>query len=273
MSPDTPKTRRGCFLLWGSVLFLAVFFYQAVIVAALEPWIALPGVPGGVMSSTLILWVFSLLHAAYLLGWRHALAFFAISAVISWLFEQVGVETGAIYGPYHYTDQLGVKLGHVPLLIPIAWFMMIYPSYVIANLVADGRAAGTRGGGLRLLWLAALGAAVMTAWDVAMDPIMSGLRMQAWVWEEGGPYFGVPLQNFTGWMLTTLAVYGVYRVFERRSAPRPSGRTARWIELLPAAAYATMAAAYLLLETPGDLKLVTAFVMGIPALAAFGRAA
>ena len=35
---------------------------------------------------------------------------------------------------YHYTDKLGFKfLGLVPLLIPVAWFMLSYPSFVIAD--------------------------------------------------------------------------------------------------------------------------------------------
>jgi len=55
----------------------------------------------------------------------------------------------------------------VPLLIPLAWFMMIYPSYVLANLIAGETPAGTRGGFGRAVWLAALSALVMTAWDVA----------------------------------------------------------------------------------------------------------
>ena len=120
----------------------------------------------------------SFFHAWYSLGARNTLVFFALSAVVSWAFEQAGVETGLIYGPYHYTDRLGPKLGHVPLLIPIAWFMMIYPSYVISNLIADGQPDGTRGSSGRIAWLAFLGAMVMTAWDVAMDPIMSGPGMQ-----------------------------------------------------------------------------------------------
>jgi uncharacterized membrane protein len=35
---------------------------------------------------------------------------------------------------YHYTALLGPKfLGLVPYLIPAAWFMMNYPSFVIAE--------------------------------------------------------------------------------------------------------------------------------------------
>jgi uncharacterized membrane protein len=128
-------TRR--ILLGLSTFFLSIFVYEGAVRPLLQPWLTLPSIMGGVNTQTLILVLFSLTHALYALGWQHTLVFFTTSAVISWAFEQVGVATGAIYGPYHYTDVLGVKLGHVPLLIPLAWFMMIYPSYVIANLIAD----------------------------------------------------------------------------------------------------------------------------------------
>jgi uncharacterized membrane protein len=40
---------------------------------------------------------------------------------------------------YHYTDQLGYKfLGLVPLLIPIAWFMLSYPSFIITSRLIQG---------------------------------------------------------------------------------------------------------------------------------------
>ena len=36
-----------------------------------------------------------------------------------------------------------------------------------------------------MLWLAALSAMIMTAWDVVVDPTWSGV-MQAWTWAQGG---------------------------------------------------------------------------------------
>jgi putative membrane protein len=120
-------------------------------------------------------------------------------------FESVGVTTGLVYGPYHFTDRLGVKfLDLVPLLIPVAWFMMTYPSYVIAERIMPARwgAWGWRIG------VAAVGAVIMTAWDLAMDPMM--VASEYWVWEVQGAYFGVPLQNFWGWWLTTFVTFTVF---------------------------------------------------------------
>jgi len=82
---------------------------------------------------------------------------------------------------------LGPSCGEVPLLIPLAWFMMIYPSYVVANLALEGHVFGTPGGRGRLVGLAAASAIVMTAWDLVIDPILSDVG-QGWIWETGGPY-------------------------------------------------------------------------------------
>jgi putative membrane protein len=258
-------------LIWLSVLFLTLFAYITVLRPLLEPWVALPQVPGGHRVNTPLFLLFSLCHALYLLGWRHTLIFFALSAVISWGFEQVGVATGAIYGPYHYTEMLGFRLGHVPLLIPMAWFMMIYPAYVLANLIADGQPSGSRDGVVRVGWLALLSAMIMTAWDVVMDPFMSGETMRAWVWEENGVYFGVPLQNFVGWLLTTFTVYAVYRLVERWSQPRAAGPLTPMIVLLPLLGYSLMMIPYVLSPDAGPLRVVAAFAMGLPVAAAAGR--
>ncbi len=177
-------------------------------------------IPGGLATITLILVLFSLWHASYALGARLTAAFFAITAVTSWVFEEVGVGTGLVYGAYRYTGALGPGLGGVPLLIPLAWFMMIYPSYMVANLIVDRRVIGSPGSRTHLLGLAFVGAFVMAAWDLLADPILSGPPYRAWVWEQTGPIFGIPPQNFVGWLATAFVVFVLYRSLERRRPVR-----------------------------------------------------
>jgi len=270
-------------VLWVSMVLLAVFVYDAVLRSALTDVMRLPAIPGGLKVVTAVLALFSLTHAWYSIGGRLTAAFFVLSAAISWGYEQVGVMTGLVFGAYHYTDYLGSKLGEVPLLIPLAWFMMIYPSYVTANLLIEGRPTGTPGGAWRLVRLAAASAAVMTVWDLVVDPILSGPSVKAWVWENGGPYFGIPVQNYLGWLATTFTVYLVYRAVEQRwtvTGPRdaasiPTLRTATplgpEIAVLPVAAYGLMLVADLLSGVaPAGLASVGTVVMGVPCgLAAF----
>jgi len=95
---------------------------------------------------TLLAFAFALIHARVRLGCPRTLLLFCLNFGISLLYESVGVATGWVYRPYHYTDLLGPRfLGLVPYLIPVAWFMMIYPAQVIAEgLLGDGLATGRR---------------------------------------------------------------------------------------------------------------------------------
>ena len=208
---------------------------------------------------TLVFTAFSASHAWAALGGRRTLAFFGLSAVVSWLFEFVGVSTGAVYGPYHYGPALGAALGGVPVIIPLAWFMMIYPSWQIAGILlgpADGRPWAL----VARSWIAAM---VMTMWDTIMDPGMAASG--AWVWERGGPYFGVPLRNYLGWLATTFAVYLLASATLRAMcAPQPA-TAPRVFRLLPVLIYALVAATYLTprrMPSLEPLRIVAAFTMG-----------
>ena len=183
-------------IVW--ILFAAIVYLIAV--EAVRPWLALPGL--GNIGFTLVFVLFAVLHCARCEGWPRTGLFFATAAIVSYLLEEAGVRTGLIFGPYHYSDMLGAKLGHVPILIPLAWFMMIYPSWVTARALLRGVDTRTPSG---IAVLALIAAMVMTAWDTVMDPGMSAAGN--WVWEQGCPYFGVPLRNYFGWLLTTFLVY------------------------------------------------------------------
>jgi uncharacterized membrane protein len=268
------QQRKNAFLLGLAIVFLALFIYSSIIRPLLEPLFPeLPRIPGGIGVKTLFMMLFSIFHAAYVLGWRHTLLFFGITVAVSWIYEHVGVETGLIYGAYHYTDALGLKLGHVPIIIPIAWFMMIYPSYIIANLIGTGRQMMMRDKNnnhritlAQILWLSFLSAVTMTAWDLVVDPYLSGPTERAWIWEDGGQYFGVPLHNFGGWLLTTFTIYFIFRLLSERKfqilhSTRPLTTS---IILLPLISYGTMMVANIIPGEPPELRIIGPIVMGIP---------
>ncbi len=246
---------------------LAWLFFAATIYLILEeavsPWLALPSL--GNIGFTLIFVAFAITHCAAVEGGARTAAFFGASAVVSYLLEEIGVRTGAVYGVYHYSDQLGAKLGHVPIIIPLAWFMMIYPSWTVAkNLVRDINTRTT----LRITALAAVAALVMTAWDLVMDPGMAAAGN--WIWEQGGAYFGVPPRNYAGWLLTTFLVYMIAGWLWKKGAPERV--TSPVFRTLPIIVYACFALRYV---TAGDrpaLQIIALFSMGTPALAALIQA-
>jgi putative membrane protein len=124
--------------------------------------------------------------------------------------EYLGSKHGFIFGNYTYTDNLGYKaLGQVPVIIPVAWFMMLYPSWETAGLLTR-RMSGVKYQASRVI----LAALAMTAWDLSLDP-----RMVAdgnWIWHDGGAYFGIPLSNFAGWIITSAMIYAVWMLLDKR---------------------------------------------------------
>lgn len=206
--------------------------------------------------STFLGFLFALLHASQRLGRKRALILLACVFVISLAFESAGVATGLVYGPYHYDDhKLGPLLfGLVPPLIPVAWFLMMYPSLVMAEQLTI-----TRKRIKRSLMVAALGGLIMTAWDLVMDPVM--VRGKHWVWEVDGAYFGIPLQNFWGWWLTTFITFLVYLWL---SKPINEIETDNRFDLLAVICYAVTGAGHIAAALLGRLNgpaLVGIFAM------------
>jgi uncharacterized membrane protein len=205
--------------------------------------------------TTLAGFMFALLHACQREGWKRAMLMLAFVFVVSLFFESVGVATGLIYGPYHYTDMLGPKfLDLVPFLIPVAWFMMSYPSFVIADWLVPFKWKRWQ----RLFAVAAVGGIVMTAWDIVMDPIM--VYNGHWVWDVAGAYHGIPLQNFWGWWLTVFTTYALYMFFAFRGERTPQPRFDR----LAVSSYLVTTLGMVLSSLfggAGELGLIGIFVM------------
>ena len=154
-------------------------------------------------------------------GRRWVPAFIAVY-LISLASELSGTTVGLPFGPYQYSDGLGTKwFGHVPVLIPLSWFFMAVPSYLLARrALPDDIRAGRSG----TMWTVLVGSLVLLAWDLALDPAMSGVT-KYWVWGNEGPYYGMPLLNLFGWYVTGLALMGALAWLgaDRWGATLPTG--------------------------------------------------
>jgi putative membrane protein len=152
------------------------------------------------------------------LGLRRTLIFFVAACAISAAAELTGTKTGWPFGGYEYTGFLGYKLlGRVPFAIPLSWFYMGFASLLLADAIAAAR--GWRN---RTAWSIILGAYLLTAWDLVLDPSMAAPQLQYihfWVWHEHGPYFGMPLRNLGGWFGTGLLFIAVGRLGWREARP------------------------------------------------------
>jgi uncharacterized membrane protein len=152
---------------------------------------------------------FALVHGAMFYGWRGILTFAALCLVVGNLFENLSIHTGFPFGHYYFTERMGPKFLQVPILLALAYVGMGYLSWSVARAMVAGRGGALTG--WRVATLPLLASVVMTAWDVAMDPIWATVG-HLWIWRQGGVYFGVPLSNFFGWVLTNYVIYQLFAV-------------------------------------------------------------
>jgi putative membrane protein len=143
-------------------------------------------------------------------GWRLARTTRAVAIVLigAWGVERLGSATGFPFGRYAYTQALQPQLAGVPVLIPLAWLMMLPPAWAAAEVILAGWQERL-GMGYALVH-AALAGLAFTAWDLYLDPQMVARGL--WVWDNGhGGYFGIPWSNLIGWWLSATLLTLVVR--------------------------------------------------------------
>lgn len=140
------------------------------------------------------------------LGARAALKLAVGVAVLGFAAEFLGSKTGFPFGAYYYTSALQPQLAGVPLLIPLAWLMMLPSAWAVGSVLARRFAPPTR-----FLWAqAGFSALAMTAWDLFLDPQMVAWGL--WVWHDSsGGFFGIPWSNYAGWLLVSGSITLILR--------------------------------------------------------------
>jgi uncharacterized membrane protein len=163
--------------------------------------------------------LFALVHGSSLYGPKGIWIFATVCLGFGALAESVSLHTGFPFGHYRFTDVMGPKIFELPVLLALAYVGIGYIAWILALVIlgyADKPISGTR-----LLILPFLASLVMVAWDLSMDPSWSTLD-RAWIWQDGGRYFGVPISNFFGWFLTSYLYYQAFALYCRAN-PIPAG--------------------------------------------------
>ncbi|XRQ12574.1 carotenoid biosynthesis protein [Actinomadura welshii] len=136
---------------------------------------------------------------------------FGAAAALGYAAEWIGVRTGLPFGEYSYTSLLQPQPGGVPVTVALAWGGMGLAAHAVAAAIVPRP-------GLKR-WVT--GALALTAWDLFLDPQM--LRLGLWTWPDGGPYHGVPLSNFAGWLVVSLLLMGMIDTLAGRPEAAPPG--------------------------------------------------
>lgn len=159
-------------------------------------------IPAGITAAAVVQALAVLVAIALKIG-RRALILLVGVGVLTWLAEAIGSSTGFPFGVYHYTDVLQPQVAGVPLLVPLAWFMMIPSAWALAQLIIGDPVPTLR----YRLQFALIAALALTAWDLFLDPQMVGWNF--WQWAQPSGYFGIPWTNYLGWLLVAFIVSAV----------------------------------------------------------------
>lgn len=118
--------------------------------------------------------------------------------------EIVGVQTGHIFGEYHYTSLLGPRILGVPVVIGTNWLLL---SYCFSALVLWWRPS--------LKWInqVVLGASLMVLLDVIIEPF--AVHYGLWIWKGRV----LPsLANYVAWFFGGSIVTAIWLNFWQKTA-------------------------------------------------------
>jgi uncharacterized membrane protein len=151
-------------------------------------------------------------------GWKASFRFAAIAFGVAFAGEYSSTHNGFPFTHYAYTGHTRgneTYLGNVPLFVPMSYAVMIYAGRSLATFLSRSKVA-----------LAVLGAVATMAVDLVVDPV--AVRGSQWFlgdlfhYRTHGPWFGVPLGNFAGWILVSLVVIGLDLAIAPHEPVRPA---------------------------------------------------
>jgi len=134
--------------------------------------------PLNILGSFVVAWIF---HKKWEIS--HVVALAAIG-IMGFFIEMLGVQTGLLFGSYHYGSTLGPDWQGIPYLIGVNWAALVFfTSSILAPRVKS------------TLLRSLLGAALMTLYDFFMEPV--AMAYDFWHWKNSI----IPMQNYFAWFV------------------------------------------------------------------------
>jgi len=164
-----------------------------------------------------LLTVFFVIHALGQWRARELAAYALVCFVISNLFENLSVLYGFPFGGFHHSEATGPRLFNIPWLATPTYMAMGYISWSVAQVLAGRTHRGQWREGV--LSAAVVAAFVFTMWDFSNDAVFHTIN-KAFFYDHPGPWFGVPVSNFAGWLFTTVVIFGAFGAWLARETKR-----------------------------------------------------
>ncbi len=139
--------------------------------------------------------------------------FLGITFLVGIGVEMIGVNTGRLFGNYHYGNILGTKFNGVPWIIGFNWFVVVFCSAAMMQQMHDWLRRKMEASEtplpprIAVMSLLVDGALLATFFDWLMEPV--AMKLGFWRWQNGEPTF----YNYICWFIISLVLLIVLRWF------------------------------------------------------------
>jgi putative membrane protein len=120
---------------------------------------------------------------------------FLLIAILGFVIEERGVNTGLIFGKYSYGDTLGLKISNTPIIIGLNWLLMTYITASVVDLFD-----------IRVGYKIIAAAALMVIYDLVLEQVAPLMNM--WSWQNNT----IPLQNYLAWFVIALTFQAIFKI-------------------------------------------------------------
>jgi bisanhydrobacterioruberin hydratase len=142
---------------------------------------------------------------------RHFMLFVLLCLAVGFTAELLGVNYGILFGDYFYGKVLGPQVNHVPVIIGVNWFIIVYCcgisvhtlfSRLIQNVAVQN---GTAPKALKALSVLVDGATLAVFFDWLMEPV--AVKLGYWTWNGE-----IPLFNYVCWFAISFLLLGAFHI-------------------------------------------------------------
>lgn len=198
---DRITTKKPIALILLFALFIAGFF------TATQPIDNKMAIVSSVM---VILFALPSYYAVFKARGKRGLWLLLAIGAYALLIESSALATGFPYGDFVYNGLLGTKLfGLTPWTVAFAYPPILLLTYWFA------RRRHHYSDRLKILFSTAFDAMVI---DLVLDP--AAVKLKFWQWNTPGYYYGVPVVNFLGWLLTAfIGALLIHKFWGKKTVP------------------------------------------------------
>jgi putative membrane protein len=137
-------------------------------------------------------------------------SFLLISFLIGMGVEMIGVNTGRLFGSYHYGVKMGATFNAVPWVIGLNWFVLMFCCGIVMTKLHHWIKGQYEASGFAMtpviekLSLVFDGASIALFFDWVMEPV--AVKMGFWEWTEGV----IPIYNYVCWFLISMFLLWIF---------------------------------------------------------------